>query len=133
MKYANRVLFALGLLLLAATGAFAQERVIANVPFGFTAEGHEMPAGKYLVSEVSDGVKVLAIHNDASNQTLLVNTFSGDPTGETKLTFHRYGETYFLAAVSTPNSRYELGSSKAEKQLRAKNPGNETIVAVLGQ
>jgi len=133
MKLVNGMMFTLGLMALLVTGASAQNRVIANVQFGFSAEGHEFAAGMYAISEVSEGSKVLALRNDASNETIYVHTFSGDPTGDAKLTFERYGETYFLEAVSTPDAGYELGRSQAEKRLPASTKGTETIVAVLGK
>ncbi|HMK30178.1 MAG TPA: hypothetical protein VK473_10875 [Terriglobales bacterium] len=133
MQLLNRVLFAMGLLMLLAAGAFAQDRVIANVPFSFTANNHEFTGGTYSISHLADDLKILAIRNNASNETILVHTFAGDPTGDAKLTFHRYGETYFLVSVSTPDAVHELARSKAENRLRAANPGAETVVAALGQ
>ncbi|HXZ79215.1 MAG TPA: hypothetical protein VEG30_04740 [Terriglobales bacterium] len=133
MKIMNRMMFTLGVLTLLAASGYAEDRMVANVPFDFTAEGHEFAAGRYYISQMSDGSKVLAIRNDANNDTIFVHTFSGDSSGETKLSFNRYGETYFLESVSTRDAGYELGRSQAEKKLRASTKGTETIVAALGQ
>lgn len=74
----------------------------ASVPFEFTVAGHTMPAGDYEVGTINhEGV--LAIRNASSDATLatitsLPTALPGD-SGKVFLTFHRYGNDYFLAGI----------------------------------
>jgi hypothetical protein len=54
------------------------------------------------------------------------------PAEETKLTFHRYGDRYFLAGVQRrgQNLNYELPAGSLEKELRASNVEEKDVTLV---
>jgi hypothetical protein len=74
----------------------------ASVPFDFVVNGHTLPAGDYLISQVN-AERFLTVRNVSGGATPIVVTISVPGTtaaaGEASLTFHRYGSDYFLAQI----------------------------------
>jgi hypothetical protein len=74
----------------------------ASVPFDFVVGGHTLPAGDYVVSNVTES-GVLEVRNVSNGATPIVITSSVPGRlavpGEASLTFHRYGGDYFLAEI----------------------------------
>lgn len=131
----------LALALLATTQAVrAQEPVLANIPFAFTAGDTALPAGEYRVEKVNESSAALLIRCTEGSPAIMVATLPAATNvrqEKTKLIFHRYGNRYFLAQVwSAGSSRgRELPKSAKEKEqaLAANNaaPNQVTIVARL--
>src|SRR5262245_21512914 len=74
----------------------------ANVPFDFIVNGSTFPAGEYSFQSVDLLGKVLSIRGASSEtQGMIVSSDkrSREPSQQTKLVFHRYGNQYFLAEV----------------------------------
>jgi hypothetical protein len=96
----------------------AQETEIAKIPFGFHANGVTLPAGEYTVVKSSFS-GVLVLRNTETSKTILVNSpVRQDGDDDARLTFHRYGNHYFLSEVWMPGSPgYKLGKSSLEKEL----------------
>jgi hypothetical protein len=118
--------------------AFAQSnsKTKANVPFAFSIEQNAMQAGQYSIT-VSD--HVMKIRNEATNKTvaLLAQTEETAKPQSSRLVFHKYGDSYFLAEVWTATgqagaSGIELPASRAEQETRAayKDAGGATEVIV---
>ena len=137
-----RVTGLLALAFMAATQiAQAQEQVIANVPFAFTAGNRTLPAGEYRVGKWITGDRTLFIQSTDRGATTFAASIpaeSNAPQTQTKLVFHRYGDRYFLSQVWVEGSTYgrQLPKSKEEKQqeqLLARNstPDEVTIIASL--
>lgn len=110
--------------LLAALAAVAQNssgKVLVNVPFEFVVGSQHMPPGRYMVTSAADGF--LRIHDTkvADNQMFLpVNSIYSNSPKDSKLVFHRYGDTYFLAEVWNGGAiGGEVLKSKAEKEILA--------------
>lgn len=85
--------------------ASAEALMFVNVPFDFTANNTQMPAGRYVVSRITENTLALQLEDGA--KSLFVLTFAAerdkaDPAGE--LVFDRFGSRYFLAEVWTRNS-----------------------------
>jgi hypothetical protein len=111
-------------LLLAAASVYvhAQERplVTATVPFAFTIENSNLPAGTYTVSilppynmikvQSKDGRKVAWIG--------VIPSLKSEESKQAKLVFHRFGNEYFLAQV------WEQGSN-VHRDLRSGNRARE--------
>ncbi len=96
----------------------AQNTEVATIPFGFHANDITLPAGEYSVSKIgTDGV--LRLRNTETNKSVLLAfpvRNSGD--SEAKLTFHCYGDHYFLAEVWMPGAPgYALWKSNLEKEM----------------
>jgi len=124
-------------LLLAATVGFAQTKegdVVVDVPFAFVAAGKTLPAGHYIVSHVSDSLRI----HDRENRGMFVPTHSVQRPlheNESKLVFHRYGETYFLSEVWVGGSNLgrTLFTTKAERELAERGAEQELAEVRAGK
>ena len=136
-----RITGILALAFLATTEvARAQEPVVANIPFQFTAGQMTLPAGEYKVQRMNDDSSALLVRSTDGNEATIVMTFAASvnaPQTQTKLIFHRYGNHYFLAQVWTAGSTRGRALTKSAKEkeqaLGARNekPDRVTIVARL--
>ena len=119
----------------------AQERLIADIPFVFTAGKMTLPAGEYRVEKLADDSAALLIQRTDGSAAMAVITFtasSNAPQAKSKLVFHRYADRYFLSQIWVAgNTRgRQLQKSPQEKEqtsLLARNgkPDQVTIVASL--
>jgi hypothetical protein len=89
----------------------------ANVPFDFMVNGKTLPAGQYTV-EQGNAQNVLVIRSWETKQAIGVIAQRLEVSAGTKpqLTFHRYGDQYFLAQVIDGARGSELPKSKAERE-----------------
>jgi len=104
----------------------AQTRTVikAQVPFDFVAKGKTMPAGECTIEARGDGQTVLSINSGNQHLFAIPNASeSRNPSENTSLVFHKYGDRYFLAAINRQgeNRGYKLPAGKLEKELRAQN------------
>jgi hypothetical protein len=137
-----RITGMLALAFLAATQTVrAQQPLIANVPFEFTAGDKMLPAGEYRVQKSSDGSPALLIQRtDGSAVTYVQSSgveLNPNQQAQSKLVFHRYGDRYFLSQVwraDTLRGR-ELPKSVQEKEqalaARHQKPDLATIAASI--
>lgn len=112
-------------LALAVNAAFAQSngKIKADVPFAFSVEQNSMEAGQYSITATDH---VLLIRNDSTNKSVMLmaqTEESAKPQG-TRLVFHKYGNSYFLAEIwhatgQAGASGIQLPASKAEQETRA--------------
>jgi hypothetical protein len=91
----------------------------AAIPFAFRVGERILPAGEYNISH-SNGV--LFIREASGDHSVIVITNSAhlsDRSPNSRLSFHRYGENYFLANVWTQGSSdgCELPKSRTEKEF----------------
>jgi hypothetical protein len=93
--------------------------MVIDVPFAFAAAGQQFPAGHYTVAAQGDLIRL----SGASPGGLYLPTHAAVRTNAdgSKLVFHRYGTTYFLAGVwvTGSTSGKELYRSRAERELAA--------------
>jgi len=116
----NRILAIVGLALLAAASASAQntETNRVNVPFAFHAGNRQMPAGAYLIEHPSSTVFILRGPGAAG---VIVGTHpeavKAVPS-QTFVTFHRVGDRYYLGGFWTAgnDNGMECYPSRAEKE-----------------
>jgi hypothetical protein len=130
-KVLSRITGMLALAFLAAHAVEAQEPVLANIPFAFTAGKMALPAGEYRVQESAQGSFMLLIQRtDRSAATFVMSNAVevNRPQAHSKLVFHRIGNRCHSRGR-------ELAPSSKEKQqgLLARNeaPDQVTIVARL--
>ncbi len=135
-----RTLITICLLLTAAT-IFAQttpsQRLMkVNIPFSFGVEGHSLPAGEYLVLTVTPERSIRIVSNDGK-RSALINTlpnYANQPSTNSRLVFHKYGNEYFLAQVWTAGqnvARNPLSSKRAmEIASSGGKPEARTIIAL---
>lgn len=109
--------------LIGTGSALAQDHAVkATVPFNFTVNGSTMPAGSYTITSDSSSVPVLSIRNHQEKLNVWAMGLL-DPSDVGKagsLTFHKYGDRYFLSEISYPHSstKVHLPTSKMEKKAK---------------
>lgn len=140
-KVLCRVTGILALAFLAAHAVEAQEPLLVNIPFAFTAGRMALPAGEYRVENTGAASRFLLIQRtDRSAATYVMSNAVevNKPQARSKLIFHRHGNRYFLSQIWVEgHSRgRELAPSTKEKEqqgLLARNeaPDQVTIVARL--
>jgi len=120
--------------------ARAQDPLLVNIPFEFTAGRMALPAGEYRVEKwTTDSVTLLIQRTDLSAGTFVQSnpTVANAKQMQSKLVFHRYGNRYFLSQVWVAGSSRgrELPKSAREKEqaLAARNESQDevTILALL--
>ena len=136
----TRTLVTICLLFTAAT-LFAQttpsQRLMTvNVPFSFAVGDQSLPAGEYLVLTVTPERSIRIASTDGKHSTI-VNTlpnYGSQPSANSRLVFHRYGDEYFLAQVWTAGqnvARNPLSSKRAmEIAGSGRMPETFTVIAL---
>ena len=119
----------------AQTARHAPVRV--SIPFQFNVGNATLPAGDYLIRELSEdsSAAILQISRKDGSANVIVNMFGalGQTQAMSKLTFHRYGNQYYFAAVWIDGEKDGLQApkSKAEratqKELAALNVAMEPV------
>jgi hypothetical protein len=135
----NQLFALIGLgLLLATASAYAQTGVVkANVPFNFIVEKTQVPAGEYLIQNLSTSGLAMSIQSSDRKmvKVVLPNACeSSQAQPKTKLVFHRYGDQYFLSQIWTAgnNRGSELPKSRRETEVAMDYPTqNVVVVATL--
>ncbi|MGI8745161.1 MAG: hypothetical protein ACR2NN_21830 [Bryobacteraceae bacterium] len=109
-----------------------ESRETANVPFAFHASSTTLPAGKYAVA-LNNSLGFVQISDTVTGHSIMVAT-RGRESGKNdtpRLTFHRYGNEYFLSQIWMPGQTdgYSLGKSAREKEM-AKQPGQIVLASI---
>lgn len=113
------------------------QKVVANIPFGFNVGAKTLPAGKYTITVVnpSSDRKILQIRSIDGRSTAitLTNGVIGDASENTKLVFHRYGNQYFFAQTQMAGEKVSLAAltskvERAQKHAFAKAGKNTVVV-----
>jgi hypothetical protein len=135
MKYVKWItaLMLLFVPLLAVAQMKPTERIATQVPFKFMVGNAAMPAGECTVVLVNENSSLMLVGSSDAKRWVYAPTIPdlGKKASNAALTFHRYGDRYFLAGVRVGDSRstYTFKPSKLEKELRAQNvPGTEEIL-----
>jgi hypothetical protein len=102
--------------------ARAQEPMVVNIPFAFTAGDASLPAGEYRVQKMDGNGAVLLIRctePTASAFVMTIGTQAKGQQGRSKLIFNRYNDNYFLSQVWSAgySSGRELRKSQREKEI----------------
>ncbi len=98
--------------------------IVAKVPFAFTVQGKNLPAGEYTIERVwsSDSYVYLIRNNqDRHSETLFSSEAAQTvfPPKQTELVFDKIGNHYFLREMWTveDNIGREVPEAKAEKKM----------------
>ncbi len=137
MNTLRAILFGFTALLLAASTQAQQYGAKADIPFDFVVGDRVYPAGQYILKETSNLNTVLRISNtqDTSSRFTPTNICSlSHPSQETKLVFHRMGDTLYLYQlwIAGSDSGREFPKGRAEILL-SKNHQQEDTVIVAAQ
>ena len=144
MKRLSHTLMMIALLAtLGSVAAQAQtsnpQRVVAQIPFAFTAGRTTLPAGKYEISVInpSSDRTVLQIRsiNGHASAMVLTNSINGSAAENAKLVFERYDDQYFFTQAQMAGEETSFAAlwSKSErKQMIAKAAKKSVIVISAG-
>lgn len=130
----NPIVIAMTLALLASAAACAQTVHLQTVvPFDFNVGKLQFPAGKYDIRSENPTSHVLYIRNMTSGKGSFVvpqSCESAHPSSHTRLTFHRYGQTYFMAEVWVAGyaQGHQLGVSPTEAEVAKQYSKKETTL-----
>ena len=106
-----------------ASAQIAETRMSAQIPFAFIVGEQTLSAGRYQLRRIGDDPYLLCIQNvDDRRESAIFNTGlvdEGDWIRESQLVFHRYGDIYFLAEITSQYERIarELRPSKQERRM----------------
>ena len=129
------------IVLVSATGVYAQSIAKADVPFAFAVGSAQLPAGTYEVKSANSGSSAIMILNVQTNAGAMAN--AGREQGrntEPKLVFHRVGSQYFLAEIwrgagsegmIVPTSKQEKELEKELQLAKGQTGGYEEVVVAL--
>jgi hypothetical protein len=115
----------------------SQQLMKVNIPFAFGVEGHSLPAGQYLVFTVTPERSIRIVSTDGKHFAIVndLPNYASEPSPNSRLVFHRYGNEYFLAQVWTAGqnvARNPLSSKKAmEIASTGERPETFTIMALV--
>lgn len=138
-----RILITISLLLTAAT-LFAQTEssqklMKISVPFSFSVENHSLPSGEYFIYTVTPQRSVRIVSADGSH-AVTVNTlpnYSSQPSVKSSLTFHRYGNDYFLSQIQVASQSVLRSTMESSKEVDLARNGSDyqrtTILASAGK
>ncbi len=115
--------FAIIILAIAYTAGAQQssaQRVIANIPFAFTASNKTLPAGKYTITVLnsSSDRKALQIRSMDGRFTAMVltNSVINKVADNAKLVFERYDDRYFFAQAQLAGDSTTLAALRSNKE-----------------
>jgi len=124
-------------LVTAAQSQNASSRLMrAHIPFAFHAGSKELPAGEYTITVLnpSSDRKVLQIRSADGRASAIVSTL-GRKTNtleQSKVVFHRYGDSYFFAQTQIAGESMALAALKSraetqEERMIASHGGSVTV------
>ena len=100
-----------------------------NLPFAFTVSNKNFPAGNYKFEQPT-GARSMSVRSVDGKVGEIFNTspmqVKSLDTKASYLTFHRYGEKYFLQFLYIGRVGYEFPPSHAEKEMQ--QGGTEPVV-----
>lgn len=125
----------LGLLLVAACANAQSVNVKANVPFDFMVGKSTLPAGEYSIQSISSGTSdLLAIRGGKTNQMLTSANHAEtlNPSKNSRLVFHKYGDQYFLSQIWLQGERAgrEFRITRREAEVAKNVPTSEDVIVL---
>ena len=131
-QLARVLLMIIGLFaLVAGAKAETHREVIVKIPYEFVAGGRTLPAGTYTVSRLSDdrlaGLSIVS-REQRTGVLVLPNQFENRPADDTKISFERVGDMYFLRSIETLDGVYSLSLPRSAL-LMAKSAHTDAMSA----
>jgi hypothetical protein len=122
--------------LMAHTGASAQSKLVATIPFDFTVGQNKLPAGTYEINNVDPHAMLLSCQQNHKRVITILTSTEEVRKNPDKLIFNKYGDQYFLSEVHGDYgaTEWNFGVSKLEKRVRveeaARASQQKTMVAM---
>jgi len=143
MKKVFAVLFSMsvvvfGLAVAASAGGpvAADNSVLMQIPFAFHAGDSQFPAGSYRIEMprmggFAGGTMVRITSQDGADCQYLfsVRTEGNRQDTDYHVTFHKYGQDYFLAKVRSSELGADLAKSRTEKRIASEYAGKAGATA----
>jgi hypothetical protein len=130
MKHITAIVLFIAATFITAGKAIAQDYAVqATIPFNFTVNGSELPAGNYTLGTDITSPRLVKISDRTQHvHAMVLSMPSGDEKRKAnQLVFHKYGNQYFLSEIRSQSGiNVQLATSKQEKRART-----ETQVAGL--
>jgi hypothetical protein len=131
MKYLTAIALFIAATFITAGKAIAQDYAVqATIPFHFTVNGSQLPAGNYTLGSDITNPRILNISDRTQHVHVMVLAMpsADEKRKANQLVFHKYGDQYFLSEIRSQESaiNLQLATSKQEKRART-----ETQVAGL--
>ena len=129
----------LGLLLVAACANAQGVNVKANVPFDFTIGKSSLPAGAYSIQSLATATgSVLAIRGEHAAKNMLASANNAEtlnPSPNSRLVFHRYGDQYFLSQIWLQGEKvgrqFRISRREAEMAKSVQTSEDVIVLAAL--
>ena len=126
IKGASMLMLLSALSLVAVVSAKAQNSAraqYADIPFNFMTGDKELSAGRYRVARIDAGGVTISVRGvEGSEGSLaMTNTINHlNPSTQSKLVFHKYGNSYFLSEVwiEGDTTGRQFRETKQEKSAR---------------
>jgi hypothetical protein len=124
MRHLTAIALFIAATFITAGKAIAQDYAVqATIPFNFTVNGSQLPAGNYTLGSDITSPRVLKISDRTQHVHAMVLTLpSADENRKAnQLVFHKIGNQYFLCEVRSRESsiNVQLPTSKQEKRAKA--------------
>jgi hypothetical protein len=137
MTISVRRLVVTGALLLVGVGVAPSARAqgaetVTTIPFAFTAGDTKLPQDRYRISPMPGQNSMFMIRGERNGVVLMTRTDRlNDREPAPSLTFHRYGDQYFLREVQLGDGRIlHLTQSRAESEYIAAQAAAKSTVVV---
>ena len=110
-------------------------RIEVNIPVEFVVGNTSLPAGHYRIEPIAPHVSWL-VGSDASHSLAIFATVGiqvRDTRVNAELVFNRYGSTYFLSQIWSPesNTGRQLLKSKLERRIAQGSPTPDKLELVV--
>ena len=111
----------------------------AHIPFAFNVGNKQFPAGVYTITVLnpSSDQKVLQIRSTDGSVSAIVSTVAAKSKSpeQSKVVFHRYGDTYFFAQAqvsgeSTALAAFKSKAERTEARTIASHGGSTTVTII---
>lgn len=118
-----------------AINVHAQTKVIASIPFAFSAGKTTLPAGRYTITVLNptSDRKILQIRslNGRSSAVVLTNGIIGNVSENAKLVFERYGDRYVFAQAQLAGDETRLAAVRSKSDRGDKHVASKKSVVVI--
>ena len=140
MKRIISITFAIIIFATAFTAGAQQssaQRVIANIPFAFTANSKTLPAGKYTITVLNSSSDRRALQirsmNGRFSVMVLTNTLIGSVADNAKLVFERYDDRYYFAQAQLAGDSTTLAALRSHKDQKhaVATAKKKTVVVIM--
>ena len=120
-----------------AINAHAQTKLIASIPFAFSAGKTTLPAGKYMITVLnpSSDRKILQIRslNGRSSAVVLTTGIIGNASENAKLVFERYGDQYVFAQAQMDETTLAALRTKERGDKQVAKARKKSIVVIAAE